>query len=211
MFQVTEYGSRSVSKGRVNLQAGFAYLTNDKDRVDGTIGDGQGSDGKVYNSDYNGYALNAAVEYEQGFKMNDDTTLIPYVGVSGTYVNNDGYTETGGNNAQEVSSADSSALIIGLGTRATYKLSENSALLGNVGVGYDMIAERVDYEARTALNQNSDTLHIKGAKPEELEYEVGLGYQFVTPKNTVIRANIDYSARDGYDDTTGSLKVYFPF
>ena len=137
--------------------------------------------------------------------------LIPYVGLSAIHVSNDGYIEKGGNNAQEVSSASSTALIAGVGTRAQFKVTENSAIVANVGVGYDMIAESVEYEARTALNANSQTLHIEGAEPEALEYEVGLGYQFVTPGNTIIRANADYRARDGYEETTGSLKVYYPF
>jgi len=212
MYQVTEYGSHPMGDGRVNLQAGVAYLTNDKDRTDGYVGDGLGSDGKVYNSDYDGYALNAAIEYEQGVELNKETTLYPYASLSGTYVYNDGYVESGeGTNAQEVSDADSKALIIGLGTRANYKLSDRATLTGNVGIGYDMIAERVDYEARTALNPNSDTVHIEGAKPEELEYEMGVGYQYVTPDNTVIKTSVDHTARDGYSDTSGSIKFYFPF
>jgi len=210
MYQVTEYGSHSTGKGRINVQGSFAYLTNEKDRTDGYIGQAD-SDGKKYNSKYNGYALNAGVTYEQGVKTSDDTMLVPYVGLSGSFVTNEGYTETGGNNAQEVSGVKNSALIAELGTKARYKISENSALLGNVGIGYDMINEGVDYEARTALNTNSEKIHVKGSKPEALEYNVGVGYQFVTPKNTVIRANIDYNARDGYSETTGSIKAYFPF
>jgi len=203
MFQATEYASHPMGEGRVNLQGSFAYLTNDKDRTDSF-------DSKNYNADYDGFSLNAGVEYEQGFNVNEKTMIAPHVGLTGIYVENGGYTEKGGNNAQEVSSASSKALIANVGARAQYKITENSALVANADIGYDMIADSVDYEARTALG-TSGTQHIKGAKPEALEYDVGAGYQFVTPGNTVIRANADYRARDGYKETTGSLKVYFPF
>ncbi len=211
MLQVTEYGSHPVADGRVNVQGSFAYLTNNKDRIDGTVGDGLGSDGKNYKSEYDGYALSAGVEYEQGFKITNETMIVPHVGLTGIYVENDAYTEKGGNNAQEVSSASSSAVIANIGARAQYKVTENSSLVVNADIGYDMVGNSVEYEARTALNPNTQTVHIEGAKPEPLEYDVGVGYQFVTPGNTIIRANADYRARDGYQETTGSLKVYYPF
>ena len=211
MLQVTEYGSHPVADGRVNVQGSFAYLTNNKDRTDGSLGDGLGSDGKNYKSDYDGYALATGVEYEQGFNVTNETMIVPHVGLTGIYVENAAYTEKGGNNAQEVSSASSSAVIANVGARAQYKVTENSALIANADIGYDVVGNSVDYEARTALNPNSQTVHIKGAKPEPLEYDVGVGYQFVTPGNTIIRANADYRTRDGYQETTGSVKVYYPF
>ena len=202
LFQISEYGSTKMGDGIINLQAGFGYLTNDRTRRD----DIENVDLK---SDYNGYIVQAKAEYEEAYKMNKDTLLIPYGEFSLAHIANGAYSESGGTGALDVSSSSANSAILGVGSKVKYKLSDNSSVVGSLGLGYDFAADAVGYDATNIAN--GDSRHLTGNKVEKLEYNAGIAYQFETGAGTQIKVGVDYNGRNSYDSAIGSARFYFPF
>ena len=203
LFQGTLYGSKRVGDGILNLQAGLGFLDNDRTRY-------AEAEGTNVDADYNGYVVQAKALYEEAFVANKDTLLIPYVAGEVAHVSNNGYTEKGAAGAvQTVDSVSSDAAILSVGTRAKYKVSENSSVVGTVGVGYDFLAKEQEYS--TTYVASGETAILNGAKPEKFEYDLGLAYQVETDGGTQVKMGVDYKGRNGYDSTVGSVRFYFPF
>jgi autotransporter family porin len=186
----------------LNLQAGVGISDYDSSRRLFT--------GDVANADYDSWNTQLSAELERSFQVNDKTVMTPYVHADYSYVNVDGYTESGaGALSLNVDDDSADSLIIGTGVKANHTVSDSLSLLANAGIGYDVMTDRSSLTSGFAGGGAQFT--TDGIEPDEWVYNAGVGAKYSLANGTEITAAYTVDARQDYTDQSLSANFRMMF
>jgi outer membrane autotransporter protein len=138
-FNLLAYGSKPLIDDSSNLfyQLGGALHLTDSSRYEGSVD-------TTAEADYRATSLFAQVKGTREYPLNEELRSLLGLTLSYTYYNSPSYNESGAGGLNlEVSGFDSNSLVIEAQSDFIYALSETLELLGNFGVGYDLIDDDV--------------------------------------------------------------------
>ncbi|MDX2463061.1 MAG: autotransporter domain-containing protein [Porticoccus sp.] len=182
----------------LNLQAGVGVSDYDSNR--------RIFNGDVATADYDSWNTQLNAELERSFQVNDKTMVTPYVHADYSYVNVDGYRESGaGALSLNVDEDSADSLIIGTGVKANHAASDSLLLMANAGIGYDVKTDRSSLTSSFAGGGAQFT--TDGIEPDEWVYNAGVGAKYSLANGTEITAAYTVDARQDYTDQ--SLSVNF--
>ena len=136
--------------------------------------------------------------------------MTPYVHADYSYVNVDGYTESGaGALSLNVNNDSSDSLIIGTGVKANHAASDSLLLMANAGIGYDVMTDRSNLTSSFAGGGAQFT--TDGIEPDEWVYNAGVGAKYSLANGTEIKAAYTIDARQDYTDQSLSANFRMMF
>ncbi len=186
----------------LNLQAGVGVSDYDSNRRIFT--------GDVANADYDSWNTQLSAELARNFQVNDKTIMTPYVHADYSYVNVDGYRESGaGALSLNVNDDSADSLIIGTGVKANHAASDSLLLMANAGIGYDVMTDRSSLTS--SFSGGGAQFTTDGIEPDEWVYNAGLGAMYRLDNGTEITANYAIDARQDYTDQSVSANFRMMF
>lgn len=205
-YQVSLYATDRLSEATsLNLQAGFGVNDNDSSRhiVFGGLN-------LVASGDYTSWHTLLDAELEQRYTVSEKATLASFLRAQYTYVSVEDYTETGAgavNLHMEDNNEDS--LIVTVGGKAAYALTEQVKLTGHLGAGYDLMASQSSVTA--TFSGGGPTFVTDGLDPSPFVMQGGLGLEMLAANGLAITARYDVDGREDYLNQVASIKFGMPF
>jgi outer membrane autotransporter protein len=145
-------------------------------------------------------------------QVSDKLLLQPLVETTYRHFTNPAYKENGAGALNlNVDKFTSSDLIVGLGTLAHYKLTDDSKIVGNVNIGYDLHGKNqtVTSSFEGASGLKFDTEGIDNGK---WNYAAGIGYEKELDKTNSINVAYDYQGQGSdFSNNTVSAKYVYKF
>ena len=189
VFTTLVYGNVPVIDDKTNFlyQAGYSWQKTQTDRAVFT--------GDIAESKYTSKTASLDLKLMRDVNVNKDLLLQPLVNTTYRHFTNPAYNEIGADALNlNVDKFTSSDLIVGLGTLAHYKLTDDSKIVGNVNVGYDLHDKNQTitsaYEGASGVNFGTD-----GIDNGRWSYEAGIGYEMDINKTNNINVSYDYQGQ----------------
>jgi outer membrane autotransporter protein len=204
-YQLVGYGSHSLTDDtQLSYQASYGVHQSEGSRNISIVS-------TIATSDFDSTSMGAGFGLLHSFKISDQLTITPSLRNDYTYMDNDGYTETGaGSLSLIVDSNDSEQWLFDLSSKAVYGLTESINLTGNLGASYDVINEQSTSLSAFA-GSPGNVFTTQGLKSDPWLYSAGIGLVMETDSGTTITAHYDYSTRDDFDNQSISLKARWMF
>ena len=166
--------------------------------------------GDVAKADYDSWNIQASVELERSYKMNEQAVLTPYVHANYGYVDVESYNEKGADVFNlKVNDDSADSLIVGTGVKANYAASESLLLTADAGIGYDFMTDRSSLTS--AFAGGGAQFSTKGIDPDEVVYNAGLGAEFNLDNGTEITVRYEIDGREDYTDQSVSVNFRLLF
>lgn len=202
------YGSTNLDQTTfLNGQVGYAY--NDIGTTRHNVGGaGVQADGSTHANQYS-----AKVTLGRDYAVDYGTVLTPTVFADYAHLDTAGYTETGSGANLVVGDTNTSALNLGVGLKAAWKLKNaDGSLLKpsvNVGYAYDTVGDRLSTSASFAgaAAATNPSFTTEGADVERSQFNAGAGLVYSTTDNWDLSANYNYTYKQDYDAHSGVLRV----
>ncbi|MBD3830038.1 MAG: autotransporter outer membrane beta-barrel domain-containing protein, partial [Arcobacter sp.] len=206
VFTTLIYGNVPVIDDKTNFlyQAGYAWQKTQTDRTVFT--------GDIAESKYTSKTASLDLKLMRDLNVNKDLLLQPLVNTTYRHFTNPAYNETGAGalnlNADKFTSSE---LIVGLGTLAHYKLTDDSKIVGNINVGYDLHDKNQtvtsSYEGAAGVKFGTD-----GIDNGRWSYEAGIGYEMDINKTNNINVSYDYQGQGSdFSNNVVSAKYVLKF
>jgi outer membrane autotransporter protein len=168
--------------------------------------------GDVAKSDYTSTTISANIKIMQNYHINDNLMVEPFIGLTYSKQDNDAYKESGAGVLNLKSdSFNSTELIAKIGTQAKYKINENSSILANLHLGYDL---NNDVTTVTSSYQGDigTTFDTNGIDNGQFNYQAGIGYQMKNVLGGEINFMYNYQAKGSdFSNNTFSSKYVLKF
>ncbi|MCT7486591.1 autotransporter family protein, partial [Aliarcobacter cryaerophilus] len=189
VFTTLVYGNVPVIDDKTNFlyQVGYSWQKTDGSREIFT--------GQTATSDYTSKTASLDLKLMRDVQITDNLLLQPMVETTYRHFTNPAYKENGAGalnlNVDKFTSKD---LIVGLGTIAHYKLTDDSKIVGNVNVGYDFEGKNqtVTSAFQGAAGVKFDTNGIDNGR---WSYQAGIGYELDINKTNSINVSYDYQGQ----------------
>jgi outer membrane autotransporter protein len=204
-YQLVGYGSHSLNDNtQFSYQASYGVHQSEGSRNISLVSN-------IATSDFDSTSMGAGFGLLHSFKISDQLTITPSIRNDYTYMDNDGYTETGAGSLNLiVDSNDSEQWLFDLGSKAVYHLTETIHLTGNLGASYDVINEQSTSLSAFA-GSPGNVFTTQGLKSDPWLYSAGIGLIMETDSGTEITASYDYSTDDDFDNQSVSVKARWVF
>ncbi|WP_066218131.1 autotransporter outer membrane beta-barrel domain-containing protein [Aliarcobacter cryaerophilus] len=206
VFTTLVYGNVPVIDDKTNFlyQVGYSWQKTDGSREIFT--------GQTATSDYTSKTASLDLKLMRDVQITDNLLLQPMVETTYRHFTNPAYKENGAGalnlNVDKFTSKD---LIVGLGTIAHYKLTDDSKIVGNVNVGYDFESKNqtVTSAFQGAAGVKFDTNGIDNGR---WSYQAGIGYELDINKTNSINVSYDYQGQGSdFSNNTVSAKYVLKF
>ncbi|SFU47732.1 outer membrane autotransporter barrel domain-containing protein [Polaromonas sp. YR568] len=159
---------------------------------------------------YNAYTAHAGGALSRSYSLSADTTFAPALRADYSHIRSRGYTEDGAGVLNlAVGSASAQEMVIGAEGRLAHKLSVQSTLTANLGLGYDALAKRNAVTA--AYAGGGGAFLVEGIRPSPWILRGGIGLTFLKVKTAQIALRYDVEARRDFVNQTASVNVRVPF
>jgi uncharacterized protein with beta-barrel porin domain len=164
----------------------------------------------IASATYNAYTAHAGAALSRSYSLSADTTFAPALRADYSYIRSRGYTEDGAGVLNlAVGSAGAKEMVIGAEGRLAHKLSVQSTLTANLGMGYDTLAKRNSVTA--AYAGGGGAFLVEGIRPSPWIVRGGIGLAFQKVKMAQIALRYDVEARRDFINQTASVNVRVPF
>lgn len=206
VFTTLVYGNVPVIDDKTNFlyQVGYSWQKTDGSREIFT--------GQTATSDYTSKTASLDLKLMRDVQITDNLLLQPMFETTYRRFTNPAYKENGAGalnlNVDKFTSKD---LIVGLGTIAHYKLTDDSKIVGNVNVGYDFEGKNqtVTSAFQGAAGVKFDTNGIDNGR---WSYQAGIGYELDINKTNSINVSYDYQGQGSdFSNNTVSAKYVLKF
>ena len=155
--------------------------------------------GDVANADYDSWHVQFSAELERSFLVSAKTVITPYGHVDYSYVNVDGYRESGaGALSLNVNDDSADSLIMGTGVKANHAVSNSLLLMVNAGIGYDLMTDSTN--VTSSFSGGSAQFTTDGIELDEWVYNAGVDAKYSLANGTEITASYMVDARQDYTD-----------
>ena len=194
-FQIALYGSYNLdARNYIDAHAIVGWNDNES-RRDVTIG----TFTSTASADYDSFFTRIYAGLGRKYAVNDQFTVSPVISIRCTYIDEDGYTETGAPIALAVGSNDEDSLVLGLDGVGRYTFGAGNAysITARAGVGYDAIMDR-SLVSSTFVGGGS-TFATRGAEPDEFVYHASFGLHSDPGAQTSVSIEYDFEGRQDFD------------
>ncbi|KJB91529.1 hypothetical protein N826_27395 [Skermanella aerolata KACC 11604] len=211
-YQVTLYASYNPAPWFVDVQLGYGFNQNDQTRKFSVVQASSGfSSIENLTADYDSSSYRARISGGLTKTFNG-VDLTPNLFMQYTYSETDSYKESGSNGVN-MSASDTTSVLGGIGLKIAYPVAvEGGRLIPELRVGY---TREFNDDAPTTpfsmVNLPELSSTIRGAKPSQNIYNVGLGLTFLSNDKLSISGNYDYQGTDSSDGHVGYLRVKYKF
>lgn len=205
VYQLIGYGSYSLAEDtELNFQVDAGMNKNKGNRTIAFTG-------TVADAEYDSYTAHAGIGLGRTYAIDGKTRITPSIRADYTWIKDKSYSETGAGLLNlDVASRSTDALVLGLDGKLTRSLNDNTMLIGNLGVGYDVINDRASITAAFAGAPGASFVTY-GIDPSPWIGRAGLGLVHVLKSSTEITARYDVEARQGFTNQTASIKARWAF
>ncbi|QDF99785.1 hypothetical protein CJ010_16150 [Azoarcus sp. DD4] len=205
VYQLVGYGSYSLDdRTEVDFQAGIGRNRNEGRRKITFAA-------RVAESDFDSETAHIGVGIGRSYAIGGRTSLTPSIRADYTWIKDQSYTEKGAGALNlHIDSRSTEALVVGIDAKLEHQVSEQSSLVGNLGVGYDTINERASVTAAFAGAPGAAFV-TSGIKPEPWLVRGGLGAVFKTGGGVEISGRYDAEYRESFINQTASVKARWMF
>ncbi len=161
----------------------------------------------VAKSDYDGYGVHLGIGASHTYRFNEQSGITLALRADYTWMRDDSYSETGAGLLNlDVDSRDNEELILGLDGELAHRVSANSTLRANLGVGYDLLNERASVTS-TFAGAPGASFVTHGITPDPWLGRAGLEFSHNAGDGMEIAARYDAEYRDDFLNQTASVKL----
>ena len=204
VYQLLGYGSVSLNENsEINFQVGVGQNDNEGSRAIPLLNE-------VAKADYRSTTATLGVGYGHSYSLSERTRLTASVRADYSWMKDKGYTETGSSANLTVDSRSTDELITLVEGKLTHEINPGLTLLGNLGVGYDLLSERASITAAFA-GAPTASFSTQGLDPSPWLVRGGLGLSYQANDRTEITARYDAEYRQDFLNQTASVKVRWAF
>jgi outer membrane autotransporter protein len=205
-FQGSLYGSFSCNPWYVQGALGLGHHDYDQTR---NIIAGAASAGTAL-ADYKAWEWLANVEAGYVYKQ-DEWNLIPSALLRYSHLDIDNYNERGaGGRNLSVKNENVNAFVAGLGLKVQYDSNYADSRIvpeAHFNIYYDFIADR--QIANSTMFGTGTVFSAKGFDPSKDSYEVGVGLNIYTARNSIFSINYDYLFKSDFHSHNGFVKLRY--
>ena len=206
-YQFVLYGSYDLdARNYIDAHAIVGWNDNES-RRDVTIG----AFTSTARADYDSVFTRIYAGLGRKYAVSDQLTLSPLLNIRYTYIDEDGYTESGAPIALTVASNDEDSLIFGLDGVARYTFGPKStySMTAQAGVGYDAIMDRT-LVSSTFVGGGS-TFATRGAEPDEFVYHASFSLNSDTTENVSVNIQYAFEGQQDFDvhGFSATLRIRF--
>jgi outer membrane autotransporter protein len=205
-YTASLYGSRVLDNGVfVNGQFALGMNNYEMERTVSSVGKAKGeTDG-----------LQTSLKGEVGRDFaHENWTLTPVVGAQYTYLDVDGYTETGAGAANLIVKPDAlNAIDLTASARAAYTvaLGDGSTLRPNVRAGVTTRVGDTNLDATSRFTSAATTFSTPSVEADRTSFNLGAGLLLGSASGVDVSADYDADVRSSYTGHTGKLKLRVAF
>lgn len=211
-YQATLYASYSPAPWFVDVQLGYGFNQNDQIRKFAVVQPSSGfSSIENLTADYDSSSYRARISGGMT-KTFSGVELTPSLFMQYTYSETDSYKESG-TNGVNMSDSDTTSVLGGIGLKLAYPVAiEGGRLIPEVRIGYTReFNDDAPSTPFSMVNLPELTSTIRGAKPSQNIYNVGLGLTFLSNDKLSLSGNYDYQGTDSSDGHVGYLRLKYKF
>jgi outer membrane autotransporter protein len=211
-YQATLYASYNPAPWFVDVQLGYGFNQNDQTRKFAVVQTSSGfSSIENLTADYDSSSYRARIGGGLT-KTFSGVELTPNLFMQYTYSETDSYKETGSNGVN-MSSSDTTSVLGGIGLKIAYPVAvEGGRLIPEVRIGYTReFNDDAPSTPFSMVNLPELTSTIRGAKPSQNIYNIGLGLTFLSNDKLSLSGNYDYQGTDSSDGHVGYLRLKYKF
>jgi outer membrane autotransporter protein len=211
-YQATLYASYNPAPWFVDVQLGYGFNQNDQTRKFTVVQASSGfSSIENLTADYDSSSYRARISGGLT-KTFSGVELTPNLFMQYTYSETDSYKETGSNGVN-MSDSDTTSVLGGIGLKLAYPVAiEGGRLIPEVRIGYTReFNDDAPSTPFSMVNLPELTSTIRGAKPSQNIYNVGLGLTFLSNDKLSLSGNYDYQGTDSSDGHVGYLRLKYKF
>lgn len=162
------------------------------------------------NSDFDSWSAHIGAGISKTMALNAKTTFTPSIRADYTRLRTDGYTETGAGALNlRVSGNTIEELIVGVDGSFNHAVSDNTSLVGNLGLGYDTLGERASTTA--SYVGGGAAFATRGIDPSPWLMRGGFGLVMHNGPLVSVTARYDIEGRESFTNQTASVKVGIKF
>lgn len=146
------------------------------------------------------------------FKVSDDLLFQAIVSSTYRHFSNPSYSESGAGVLNlDVENFSTSQLLIGLGTLVHYKLNDNSKIITNANLAYDL-HDKATTVTSSYQGASGVTFDTDGIDNGRISYELGIGYERNIDDLSNINISYNYQGRGSdYSNNVISIKYAYKF
>ena len=207
IFSLVAYGSNSIidDKTKFMYQLGYAIQKNDSSRFVSLTSD-------TATSKYTSKTASVDLKVLRDYRVSEDLLLQPMVSSTYRHFSNPSYSETGAGALNlDVQKFTTTELLVGLGTMAHYKLNDNSKIIANVNVDYDL-HDRTTTVTSSYQGASGVTFDTDGIDNGRWSYDVGVAYENQIDDLSNINFSYNYQGKGSdYSNNVISAKYTYKF
>jgi outer membrane autotransporter protein len=205
IYQLIGYGSYSLDeRTELNFQVDVGQNANKGRRQIAFTS-------SVASSNYTSYTAHIGAGVGRRYQLNDKTDFFSSLRADYTMIRDRAYRETGADLLNlDVHRRTTEAFVVAIDEKLSYRYSERTTLLANLGVGYDTINERAAITA-TFAGAPGAAFVTYGIDPDPWLLRAGLGAVYKTKSGLEITGRYDAESRQGFLNQTLSAKLRWSF
>jgi len=205
IYQLIGYGSYALDdRSEVNFQADVGQNTNKGRRQIAFTS-------SVASSNYDSQTAHVGVGIGRSYALSGSTTLIPSIRADYTWIKDMAYNESGAGLLNlNVASRSTDALVVGIDGKLSHQLNDQTTLIANLGVGYDLINKQDAITASFAGAANAAFVTY-GINPSAWIGHGGVGAVYKLKNGLEITGRYDLEYRESFLNQTASANVRWAF
>lgn len=223
---VADTGARDGSGQKISSYIATLYGTYTAPRwyVDGTLTYGRhdydstrlisivGASTEVAKASFSGQQYGAKTEFGYPIALGD-ATVTPIASLAYNRLNQDGYTETGAAAALTVGSSSTDSIRSGLGSKVSASIGsvEGWSIRPNARAVWLHEFNGKAQDSTSTFVEGGSSFTTSGIKIAQEHFDIGLGLDLVSLRNTTISAKYDADLSDRYVSHTGSVQIRTEF
>lgn len=162
-------------------------------------------------SNYDSHTAHVGATLGRNYALSGQTTLTPSVRADYLRIKDRAYSETGAGALNlSVDSRSTEALVLGVDSKLSHLLNEQTTLVANLGVGYDTLNKRHSITAAFAGAPNAAFVTY-GMKPSPWLGRGGVGAVYMTKSGLEITGRYDVEFRERFLNQTASANLRWAF
>lgn len=205
IYQLIGYGSYALdARTAIDFQLDYGRNTNDGRRQIAFTS-------TVASSHYTTNTAHAGISLGRSYGLGADTTLTPSARIDYTWIKDEAYSETGADLLNlNVNSRSTEALVLGLDSKLTHQLNDQTTLVANLGVGYDTINKQNAITSAFA-GAPSSAFVTYGMKLDPWLARGGFGAMYKLKNGFEITGRYDFEYRESFLNQTASANLRWAF
>lgn len=207
VYSLVAYGSNNIIDDRTKFmyQVGYSIQKNNSSRFVSLTSD-------TATSDYTSKTASLDLKLLRDYKISDKLLLQPMVSSTYRHFSNPSYSESGAGALNlDVEKFTMTELLLGMGTMFHYMINDNSKIIGNANVDYDL-HDRTTTVTSSYQGASGVTFDTNGIDNGRWSYDVGIGYENQIDELSNINISYNYQGKGSdYSNNIISAKYTFKF